>query len=311
MSNMDVAQRTARNADQVELCAFRMASASIDEGLVDEAISGESEGSILAYDDPEEDSEEWLKLDDYNESEQGRIVDELQQRAGLLETLYPFELRQSSLHYKPSGSVRNKIYETLLLTSLTTRRQGRPWLRLVDSFERLSNQAVKTYFQCSDAWWTGSHSPGHLPDLIGDIHRITGELEWAPDPNLPDLADKANDAGLDFINYRNLGDFRVGGLFFFGQSACGDDWFTKTAHELRENRHRNLFRQPYAHPVRIFTIPYLITGNHEKMVEAASNISGLVFDRARLTNMLSRMQNDKDIHQEIDTIYRLADQECS
>ena len=310
MSKIDAAQKTAKNADQVELRAYRMLNAPIDEGLVDETISGESEESVMTYDDPGADSEEWLKLDDYNESEQGKITDELQKRACLLGNLYPFNLQHFSLQYNPSKSA-NKLYETLLLTSLATRRQGKDWLNLVDSFEQISTWAINKYFQCSEYWWTGANTTISLQDFINIIHNKTGELEWNPDSNLSGSVSNVKDAGLDFINYRNLIDYRVGGLFFFGQSACGDDWFAKTAHDLKENRYRHFFRPPYANPVRVFTIPYLITRNHEKMITAASNLSGLVFDRARLTTVLSGMQSDRKVKQEIQKIYRLADKKCN
>ena len=309
MSYIDATQRIAQNADQVELHAFQKLNASIDEGLVDESISGEFEDLIQIEVDPLE-TEEWSKLDGYNDSQQGKILSELQSRSCLLGKLYPFDLRQSSLHYNSSKSIKCKVYETLLLTSLSTRRQGKDWLKLTDSFEKLSTWAIKKYFQCSEAWWTGANSAGTLQDFIGRIHKKTGELEWNPDPNLSGSLSKAKDAGLDFINYRSLIDHRPGGLFFYGQSACGDDWFAKTSHDLRENRHKNIFRQPYANPVQIFTIPYLITSNHEKMLLAASNISGLVFDRARLTNLLSDMLSEEIVKNELRNIYRLAKDKC-
>lgn len=310
MNYIDATQRIAQNADQVELRAFRKLNASIDEGLVDEAISGESEDLMQTEADPQE-TEEWSMLDGYNDNQQGKILGELKTRSYLLGNLYPFDLKQSSLHYNSAKSAECKVYETFLLVSLTTKRQGRNWLDLIDSFERLSALVIKIYFQCSQTWWTGANANGGLQGFIEEIHKKTGELAWNPDPNFSGSVSRAKDAGLDFINYRNLIDSRPGGLFFYGQSACGDDWFAKTAHDFRQNRHRNIFRQPYADPVKIFTIPYLITSDHEKMLKAASNISGLVFDRARLTNVLSGMLSDKTVTNEILKIYYLAKDKCN
>ena len=301
---------TAKNADQVELRAIQNLHATIDEGLIDEAISGEIEDRMQSDVDPQE-TEDWSILDSYNDSQQGKIMDELQARSELLGTLYPFNLKHSTLNYNQSRSVDSNIYETLLLTSLTTRRQGRDWLNLVDSFEKLSAWAAQKYFQCSEVWWTGANSADRFKDLIDKIHQKTGELEWDPDPNVIKSGSNVKDAGLDFINYRNLIDSRVGGLFYFGQSACGDDWLGKTRQDLRRGRHRRIFREPYADPVRLFTIPYLITNDHHQMMEAASNISGVVFDRARLTNLLVDMRDDEKVKQEIQNMYCLASSKCN
>ena len=310
MSSLDSIQSTARNADQVELRAIQTSYASIDEGLVDEAISGEAEDLMQTEVDQHE-TEDYAKQDVYNDNQQGKIMVEIEKRSELLEELYPFDLKQSSLHYKNSSKGNNKIYETLLLISLTTNRRGKDWLKLVASFEKLSVWVTKYYFQCSEAWWTGAYGNNRFKEIIEDIRDETGELEWNPDPNFARYTKSAKDAGLDFINYRNLIDQRVGGLFFFGQSACGDDWFAKTQRDLRTNRLRKLFRLPYADPVKIFTIPYLLTSDHEKMLEAADNISGLVFDRARLTSLLTDMKNDKKVKKEIRNIYQLASKDCN
>ncbi len=305
MSSLDSIQKIAKNADQVEVRAFQMSYASIDEGLVDEAISGEAEDMIQIEGDPDE-TEEYAKQDMYNDNQQGKIMAEIQTRYELLGKLYPFVLKQSSLHYHEPSAGNNKIYETLLLISLMTNRQGKDWLDLVSSFEKLSAWVTKYYFQCSESWWTGSKGSNKFKDTIKEIHTKTKELEWNPDQNFRRSMNTVNDAGLDFINYRNLIDRRPGGLFFFGQCACGDNWFSKTQQDLRPSRLRRLFRQPYSNPVMILTIPYLISSDHEKILEAASYISGLVFDRARLTSLLSVMENDDDVMNEIANIYQLT-----
>ena len=310
MSFLDSVQSTARHADRVEFCAFQKSYASFDEGLVDEVISGEAESLMLTEVDNHE-VEDYAKLDVYNDNQQGRIMDEIQKRSKLLGDLYPFDLKQSSLHYISSSSSNSKIYETLLLISLTTNRQGKDWLNLVASFEKLSGWVTKYYFQCSKAWWTGADGSKKFKEMIKKIYDETGELEWNPDENFLSRIRNVKDAGLDFINYRNLIDQRAGGLFFFIQSACGDDWFAKTQRDLRTKSLEKLFRQPYADPVKIFTIPYLLTSNHEKMLEAAGNISGLVFDRARLTSLLFDMENDKKVTKEIRNIYQLANKDCN
>lgn len=310
MSSMSSVQSAARNADQVEIRAVQKTYASFDEGLVDEAISGEAE-ELMQTEVDSHDTEEYAKQDVYNDNQQSKIKDEIQKRSELLGKLYPFDLKHSSLRYNEPSKGNIGIYETLLMISLTTNRQGGNWLNLVASFEKLSAWVTKSYFHCSKAWCTGGVGSKNLQDTIEEIHAKTGELQWNPDPRFPVHIKTIKDAGLDFINYRNVIDCRVGGLFFFGQCACGDDWFTKTQTDLRPNRLKNIFRQPYANPVMIFTIPYLITSDHEKMLEAASNISGLVFDRARLTSLLTDMKNDKRVKKEIRNIYQLASKDCN
>ncbi|MCY4226416.1 MAG: hypothetical protein OXF20_01730 [Gammaproteobacteria bacterium] len=70
---MDAAQKTTQNADRVEFYALHNQSASIDEGLTDESISGEFEDSIdSAMDDM--DSEEYARHDQCSDTQQGKIL---------------------------------------------------------------------------------------------------------------------------------------------------------------------------------------------------------------------------------------------
>lgn len=300
--------KVAEKADQVEFSALNNYYAAVGDGLDDEFISGEIE-DLVGVERQTGDEEDWPTLDSYHDSHQGRILQELEARSRLLENTYPFTLVRSSLTYK---QIENgaKIYETLLLTSLTTRRQGSDWSALTDSFERLSALAVKRFFQCDEVWWTGANSDQGFKELVEAIHEATGELEWNPDPNIYGQAGYIKDAGLDFVNYRRL-DRRPGGLFFFGQSACGKDWYSKTQLDLRSNKLERIFRMPYANPVNLFTIPYLITNDDEKMARAATNFTGLIFDRARLTEVLSGMQGNATVRREIQTVHDLASNKCN
>ena len=298
----------ANKADQVERDALLKKYAEVSDGLADEIISGEIE-DLMVVDDGQSEPGHWSNLDTYSDSMQGKIMQELQNRSILFSDIYPFELNHSRLKHKNPGSV-DKIYEALLLTSLTTRRQGKNWENLVESFEKLSAWAVKRFFQCDKIWWTGASNDEKFKQLIETITKETGELEWDPDPNISGKLKKIKDAGLDFINYRRL-DERVGGLFYFGQSACGQNWISKTEKDLRPRRIQRIFRMPYADPVKLFTIPYLITNDAEEMINAANNFSGLIFDRARLTRLLVQMQSEKNVKKEISNVHHLASEECN
>ena len=299
----------AKHADQVEFGAFRNHYAVAGDGLDDEFISGEAEDRMTLDKGPGE-SEDWSELDRYTDNHQGKIMQELKARSGLLQGIYPFDLRHSALIYNKSKSV-NKVYEALLMTSLTTRRQGIKWLELIDSFEKLSAWAVKKFFGCDEVWWTGANSNAQFKELIERIHEQTGELEWNLDKNLFNSHRKIKDAGLDFINYRRL-DERKGGLFYFGQCACGTNWLEKTELDLRSKSLERIFRQPYANPVKLFTIPYLITYDGEQtLLRAADNFSGLVFDRARLSRLLIEMNGDERVLPEIQKVLDLASTKCN
>ena len=304
MDALDIAE----NADQVELIALRNQYAVVSDGLDDEVISGEIE-ELMKVDQGPGVMESWSVLDTYNDSQQGMIMQELESRSHLLQTIYPFKLEHSALTYNNSEST-DKVYEALLMTALTTRRQGRYWLELVDSFEKLSALAVKEFFQCNEVWWTGASTNEQFKQLVEAIHENTSELEWNADPNLFNNHEQIKDAGLDFINYRRL-DQRAGGLFYFGQSACGRNWFSKTEQDLRPQKIERIFRMPYADPVKLFTIPYLITNDQQKMLRAANNFSGLIFDRARLTRLLIDMEGDAVVRQEIGNVYHLASEKCN
>lgn len=274
------ALETAKNADQVELIAFQNGYAPISEGLADEEFSGEFEDLAISEIQNQDD---WMGSDTFSDTELGLIKKEIENRAKLLTESYPFNLNESSLSYSDTNRKKQKIYEALLLISTNQDRSGRQWQEVVDEFEKLSVNAVEKFFQCSKTWWTGANSESKFKEIIDNIHKHTGELEWNPDPKVIENHKKIKDAGVDFINYRQLTDNRAGGLFFFGQSACGQDWFNKTTRDLRENKYGRIFRKPYAEPVKIFVIPYLV--NEATMIKAFNNLSGLVFDRAVLTSL--------------------------
>ncbi len=306
---MNAAQKTAQNADQVEFSALQNQNASIDEGLIDESISGEFEDSTENFTD-DLDAEEYAMRDRYDDTQQGRILEELQNRIKLLGNCYPFELKQLSLRYKTAMPDQVNAYVALLQISLATSRQGSNWHSLVGCFEYLSALVLKEFFQCTNAWWTGAGATDPLRSYIENIHKRTGELEWNPDPNFPNSLSNVKDAGLDFINYRNLVDTRTGGIFYFGQSACGNDWPSKVKNELKRNRYSRFFRSPYANPVKVFTMPYLITSNNEIMLAAMDELSGLVFDRARLTKLIWEMGRNNGVNEHIQKIIALAEK-CS
>ncbi len=150
----------------------------------------------------------------------------------------------------------------------------------------------------------------HCETTLKIFTKKTGELEWNPDPNFPRSLSNVKDAGLDFINYRNLVDTRTGKIFYFGQSACGNDWPSKVKNELKRNRYSKFFRSPYANPVKVFTMPYLITSSNETMLAAMDELSGLVFDRARLTKLIWEMGRNNDVNERIQKIMALAEK-CS
>ena len=297
------AVEVSKKADQVEVKALLEKYAEASVALDDEIISGTIE-DLMVEDEGMNESGHWSVLDTYTDSQQDRIMQELNERNCLLGDTYPFDLKHSRLKYKHPG---NRIYEALLLVSLTTQRQGQYWLRLAKSFEKLSAWAVKLFFQCDKVWLIGDPNV-QIKQEIRRIYAETGELQWNPDLNFS--TGHIKDAGLDFISYRRL-DRRVGGLFYFGQSACGENWIDKTGKNLKLKKIKRLVRMPYADPVKLFTIPYLITNDEETMIKAANNFSGLIFDRARLTQLLTQIKGDKDVDKEINKVYNLAHTKCN
>ncbi len=298
----------AKYADQVEVSALNNSYAIVGDGLDDEIISGNIE-DLANYERSLGDDEDWSTVAAFSDIHEGKIRLELEKRSELLGSMYPFELVQSSLTYS-QATEGVMTYESLLLLSLTTRRQGKSWLELTNSFERLSAMAVKNFFQCDKCWWTGANSDQGFEEIVRAIHGSTGELEWNPDPTIHREGKRIKDASVDFINYRRL-DSRPGGLFFFGQSACGKDWYSKTERDLRLKKIERIFRLPYATPVCLFVIPYLDTGDLTMMARAASNFSGLIFDRARLTKVLADMKDDAKVEHEIRTVHHLASTQCN
>ena len=305
--------KIAKNADQVEHEAFEKGYASFIDGLSDEEISGEIEDFIDLEPVGSSDStmqENWATADVYIDKEQGLILSEIEKRAKLLKSNYPFLLTNSSLRYRTPSKNEPQIYEALLITSLITDRRGGNWSELVSSFENLSAKVIGNFFQCTKTWWTEANSDQQFKTIIDEIHKHTGELEWNPDRNIINNHKRIKDAGIDFINYRRLIEKRMGGLFFFGQSACGDNWFNKTKTDLRTGKYERIFRKPYAAPVKIFVIPYFV--NESVLVKANNNLSGLVFDRATLTHFLVNLvELEQDSTAELNTFCNLAFQNRS
>lgn len=297
---------TAKNTDQVELNAFQNGYAPISDGLTDEEISGEIEELL---DTGPDGSEEWAVRATYDDTEQGSIKAEIENRTDLLDTYYPFELRNSSLYYQNSHNQVLKIYECLLLISLTSNKKGRHWQTLNNSFEELSGSVVEKFFQCTWTWWTGANSKLNFQQIIEEIFKKTEELEWIPDFKAIGNPNKIKDAGIDFISYRRMVDKRVGGLFFFGQSACGGNWIHKTTTDLRASKYKRIFREPYAEPVKIFVIPHLL--NNSVMVKAKSDLSGLIFDRATLTRIVVDFANTDSETDEIRNFCKLVGKDFS
>lgn len=279
------AQSSSADADQAEFDALKYGAASVDAGMYDDRLAG-------TLDDPEagENRERWHREDLRSDTAAGRTQEEIERRADLLGSAYPFTLDQGTLAYVESPS---RLYEFFLCICNTQLTQGEHvWFPRV--FERVAACLVAAYFgACAQSIHVGfprDEVVGRsFRRAMATVAQRTGEWTWGPDEGLPSDYHRG-DEGCDFVVCLDAADRRqIGQLFVLGQCACGNDWDTKFG-ELNLARLRKWFKSfPIVEPVRSFATPHHVANVR---LREASRESGLFFDRARLTSIASEAPPD-------------------
>lgn len=285
-------QRAIDSADQAEMRAIMAGSAVPDAGIYDEVLSGEIED--LEVGGPE--MERWNRQDVAMDGEVGAVRDELLRRAEMLGDAYPFEITDSSMIHKGTGT---GFYEYCLSICLAPSITRRPFVKLPRSFERIV--AVLIRHHLGPAWrmfHTGApRDPANGMNYFKSMARLSKvssdgrEWRWDPVHTHPQQPTISGDGGIDFVVWRPAPDNRIGQLYIVGQCACGNDW-GKKFHDISLGRLSKWFRPLSEVPItRCFTTPFWLSAGN---FEAAHADAGWTFDRGRLTLLAEEAAGDAD-----------------
>lgn len=280
----------AHNADQTEQAAIENGSAPAATGIDDDRLAGVTEDEL---DGPLSDS--WSKRDAVIDDMSGETLNELERRATLLGSAYPFSISGSSLHY--TGSITG-IYEYCLATSLAPDVNSKKFLPLSVNFELLSCEITRRYLgvdaKALRIGWPShdlNERPVKFKAVAAIVHKASGEWHWNPTPPNPDDPSHLHvkDEGVDYIVWIPMLDSRTGKLFLLGQCACGDNWDTKL-NDISEFKLGNWLKPITSAPfVRAFSVPRHIIGTH--IFHYCSSQAGITFDRARIAMIAEAAQH--------------------
>ena len=185
---------------------------------------------------PAENNDNWsLKV--------GNWFRHLQYRADAFGANYPFKVSPSGdlVEVEDKLTSGQKLYVFLLLCA-NLRYCSKAESTLTRSFERLSSEALRTWF--SDAaevhvFGTSEQTgpfKGSLKNKIDQLAKSLGELPKMDKRTLAPT--NSGDGGLDIVAWVPLGDSNTHRLVVFGQCACTDEWKTKqhssSAHAWRQ-----------------------------------------------------------------------------
>lgn len=275
------------NADEAEFEAIRLGVTPIDTGVQDDVIADEH------YSDLDEKKQHWEDEDIALEQATGPVINEIDRRAALGGSSYPFVREGNSLKYIPS---KTKIYENCLVTSLQKDISTAPYNSLPLTFELICTEVVRLYLgENAESFRTGwppyGDRPSNFKELMIQLSKKTGEFVWSPrvtvDPSNK-LSD-TKDEGLDFVAWKRFPDNRVGGVYLLGQCACGQNWESKITELEHARLKRWLDPVTWAKYIKSFAVPHHIPG-HTIFSELCDR-AGLVFDRLRLS-MIAEENSD-------------------
>lgn len=295
-------RKAIEDADEVEWQAVKEGFSIIEYGIADEQISGSLVDESELVDDEELDPSlgqpAWGLRAEAEEQTAGETAEEIQRRALVLGTHYPFKVAGNRIEHiqSPDG-----LYEFLLAVSVSNDLVSTPFNQLPQAFEALSTEILKSWMgPGSKGWQIGfpgrmaAGLPKSLPELWRLIHEETGEWEWQPDAEVPDdAADDQKDLGMDVLVWKSVLDSRTHSLFLAGQCACGRDALSGTgksadlSHKWLDVWFRTKSRLDF---VPCLLIPRCLGSS---TTEVRARTGTLYFDRIRL--MLAARQSARPI----------------
>jgi len=281
--------KLAQNADETEWAAVLRGTSHVSVGTQDEAMA--ETGDEFAAEDADQliASDRLQGQEILQESRQGTVLEQLEQRQELLGDAYPFEIDGNSLIYTPGDL---PVYELLLGICQAPSLSAAPFCELPRLFENLSLLAGRGYLgpqaRGYRTGWPRPKNVARFKTLIEDVKKQSGsypsEWQWQHAEHLPeDPAPKfVKEDGLDVVVWRQWPDQRMGQLYLLGQCACGADWLKKDK-ELDLDDFKEWFRLPRTQPVRSFFTPRHAV---DPILNHLARTAGLVFDRMRIVQAL-------------------------
>jgi len=273
-------QRLSGDADQVEIDAVRLGSATIDSGIQDELIAGVMDDFI----NDDGDQMEWAERDMANDSATTGIVGEINRRVQTLGELYPFSVEGNSL--RPKDDFDSITYKYCLAISVQTQISKTPFTLLPRTFELVAKDFCAAHFgpyaKSEHTGWPRSRDdqPKIYKDLAECLNKLTKEWIWKPAEGLTNQDSRhIKDNGIDFITWLESPDEEPGKLFILGQCACGEDW-TEKYNDIDVKRLTDWFSPLWVEPVKAFCTPYALV---QANIWDAGRSAGLVYDRLRIT----------------------------
>lgn len=273
----------ALDADQVERRAMLNGASNIEAGIQDERTAGVVDDALV------EKGNSWSERQILLENLSGSASEELGRRAQLMNSSYPFVLKNGAVKYAPS---KTGVYEFCLAVARNPKgiTDGVPKASAV--FEFISRDILALHFgQGTHGFRTGAPIYGFeqrgncTKSTFETLNHRCGEFRWNPAPGFPDEPSHQDlkDAGLDVVVWKPWPDGRQALFFALGQCACGkNDINVNKGRELSLKRLTNWLR-PVSHatPLRCFLTAHHIPNS--AFLHELSGEAGIVFDRARIS----------------------------
>lgn len=177
-------------------------SATIDDGLVDERVSGILDDALV------EQGNSWEERQDAIEELSGSVAEEIERRRLTLQDAYPFVVVSNSLTYRPSAT---GVYEFCLAASINPTGTASEQYSASAIFEYITRDTLVNFLgpgtRAVRTGWPAyaSENRGTSPKaFFKALHEKCGEFKWNPQEDHPD--DPPNtllkDAGLDVVAWK-------------------------------------------------------------------------------------------------------------
>lgn len=275
------------NADQAEFAALQMGVAPISTGIIDEKLAGAEDDYPAGHED--------LERDKGLEEAEAAAATEIDRRARLLGSAYPFRREGSRLTYVPEAP---HLYELLLALSLAANYSTGRNKVLPRAFEVLSCLIAEAYLgEDAASYRIGWPRPrGSATTLKGAVEELRkaagdhcGDWKWGPKEGNPEdpSPQRAKEQGLDIVAWKKSIDGRAGQLYLLGQCACGRNWDTDAK---LQDLNTKLLNEWVSEISSVDPVRAIFTPRHalDEKLPFVSRHGGMVFDRVRLTLLAKR-----------------------
>lgn len=283
--NIDMSDRI--KADWLELVAYYSGA---ETARIDVLISQLDMEADRENDSPADDDEfiEDTKLD---------VVLEIERRAGILGSCYPFNMSEdgSQLEMRYDGSVGQSIYLFSLIMahargSALVNEDMQPSVENLvtgrDVFQICATlgAAGKTGGPSYSIGWPRVDKTGFL-EKLKEIWQAFGD--GVPHDDAPDHAPASvKDAGIDVLSWFPEADGQPGHGFVLGQVASGNNWKDKSILPDIQQFLALWFRvQPVSQPHAFMFVPFLLD---QHLMQNQTPRHGYILDRGRLPSYASR-----------------------